>query len=81
MQMEDILKAKYDEHNFILFSRDFLKDIRAVNGKLEMYSQFNGYIEEGKKMQILLTLIIRKLQFFLLKFITIVLQEQLKETI
>ena len=48
MQMEDILKAKYDEHNFILFSRDFLKDIRAVNGKLEMYSQFNGYIEEGK---------------------------------
>lgn len=44
MSIESILGAKYERNNYIIFSRDLLKDIRPIQRSIGIYSQFQNYI-------------------------------------
>ena len=48
MTIENILSSKYDESNYISFVRDLLKDIRPIQQKIDIYSQFSNYIYDCK---------------------------------
>lgn len=44
MKIESILGSRYERNNYIIFSRDLLKDIRPIQHNIEIYSQFQNYI-------------------------------------
>lgn len=48
MELINLLKTKYNETNYIIFSRDFFKDVFSKFKILNISSQFENYIKECK---------------------------------